>query len=167
MKLTLITTLVLFCALTVGCQKEKMEKAPDERMMNTKLIHTYNDIAIQNAIISEHTIFPYHFITNAAELNGLGQRDLAVLGGHLGKYGGRLNIRRHDMSADLYEARVVAVRERLQETGIDMERISISDGMPGGSGMTSEKVLVILEQASQSTGAETSTSSTSFSPETR
>lgn len=161
MKPTLITMLVLFCVLAIGCQEENMEKAPDEQMMNTKLINTYSDIAIQNAIISEHMIYPYHFVKDGAELNGLGQRDLAVLGAHLGEHGGHLNIRRHGVSAELYEARVVAVRETLQETGIDMERINISDGMPGGSGMPSESVLIILEQEWQITGTETSTTSTS------
>ena len=164
MKLTLITTLVLFCVLTVGCQDENMEKPPDERVMNTKLINTYSDIAIQNAIISEHTMFPYHFVKNGAELNDLGQRDLAVLTQHLAQNGGHLNIRQLAASAELYEARVSLVREMLQEAGIEIERISISDGMPGGSGMPSERVLVILEQASQNAGAETSTS---YSPETR
>jgi len=153
MKMIVITTLVLFGALTVGCQEENMEKSPDERLMNSKLISTYSDIAIQNAIISEHTLFPYHFTRNGAELNELGQRDLAVLTGHLAKNGGHLNIRQLDVPAELYEARVNLVRERLQEAGIDMERISMSDGMPGGSGMSSEKVLVILKQGPASIGA--------------
>ena len=142
-----------------------MEKPPTERLMNSKLINTYNDIAIQNAIISEHTMFPYHFVKNSAELNELGERDLAVLTAHLAKNGGHLNIRQLGVPAELYAARVGVVHERLKEAGIDMERISISDGMPGGSGMPSEKVLVILEQESQSAGAGTST--TTYSPEMR
>ena len=114
-----------------------MEKAPDERLMNSKLINTYSDIAIQNAIISEHTMFPYHFVKNGAELNELGQRDLAVLTEHFAKNGGHLNIRQLGASADLYADRVSFVREMLQEAGIEMERISVSDGMAGGSGMAS------------------------------
>lgn len=162
MKMTMITTLVLFCVLTIGCQDENMEKSPDERLMNSKLINTYSDIAIQNAIISEHTMFPYHFVKNGAELNELGQRDLAVLTGHFAKNGGHLNIRQLGASADLYEDRVSLVRERLQEAGIEMDRISVSDGMAGGSGMQSARVIVILEQASKSAGTETLTS---YSPE--
>jgi len=50
---------------------------------------------------------------------------------------------------DLYEARVNAVVARLQEVGVDIERMNIADGMPGGSGMASEKVLIILEKAPQ------------------
>lgn len=157
MKLTIPTTLVLLCILTVGCQEENMQEPPDARLMNSRLITSYSDFAIQNAIISEHTLFPYHFVKNGARLNELGQRDLAVLTGHFARNGGHLNIRQLGVSDELYEARVSLVRERLQDAGIDMARINTSDGMPGGSGMPSERVLVILEQESTSIGAGTST----------
>ncbi|MGB2865061.1 MAG: hypothetical protein WBC05_17165 [Sedimentisphaerales bacterium] len=157
MKLSMITMIVLFCILTVGCQ-EDMEEGPNKHRVNSQLIKSYNDIAMQNAIVSQHTLFPYHFVTNGAELNELGQKDLAALTSHFIKHPGHLNIRRHISTADLYEARVNMVHERLQEAGIDMERISISDDMPGGSGVASERVLIILEQESQ--GASTATSTT-------
>lgn len=158
MKLTTITTLVLLCLLTFGCQEENMEKPSDERLMNSRLMTSYNNIAIQNAIVSEHTLFPYHFVKNGEELNELGERDLAVLSAHLARSGGHLNIRQLHVPTDLYEARVKLVRARLEEAGIDMARISTSDGMPGGSGMPSERVLVILDQqTSQSSAPETST----------
>ena len=157
MKLSMITMIVLFCFLLVGCQ-ENMEESPNNHLLNSQLVNSYNDIAIQNAIVSQHTLFPYHFVTNGAELNELGQKDLAALTSHFIKHPGHLNIRRHISTADLYEARVNMVHERLQEAGIDMERISISDDMPGGSGVASERVLIILEQESQ--GASTATSTT-------
>ena len=134
-----------------------MQEPPDARRMNSRLITSYSDFAIQNAIISEHTLFPYHFVKNGARLNELGQRDLAVLTGHFANNGGHLNIRQLGVSDELYEARVSLVRERLQDAGIDMARISTSDGMPGGSGMPSERVLVILEEEATSIGAGTST----------
>lgn len=165
MKPTMITTLVLLCLLTVGCQEENMGKPPDERLMNSRIMDSYRNIAIQNAIISEHTIFPYHFVRDAAELSELGERDLAVLTAHLARSGGHLNIRQLDTPANLYEARVNLVHERLNGAGIDMARISISDGLPGGSGMPSERVLVILEQeTSQSAAAEVSAT---YGPEMR
>ena len=148
MKLSMMIMTVLFCILIVGCQ-EKMEEGPGNHLVNSQLVRSYNDIAMQNAIVSQHTLFPYHFVTNGAELNELGQRDLAVLTSHFIKYPGKLNIRRHNTNADIYEARVNLVHARLQEAGIDMERIRISDNMPGGSGITSERILTILEQASE------------------
>ena len=158
MKPFMMIMAVLFCVLTFGCQEEAAEN-PDNHLINSQLVNTYNDIAIQNAIVSQHTLFPYHFVENGAELNELGQKDLAVLTNHFMRYSGHLNIRKQNTPGDLYNARVNMVRERLQQAGIAMKRISISDGMPGGSGMTSERVLVILEKASE--GA--STTSTSIS----
>ena len=147
MKLRMMIITVLFCILIVGCQ-EKMEESTSNQLINSQLVKSYNDIAMQNAIVSQHTLFPYHFVTNGAELNELGQRDLAALTSHFIKYPGRLNIRRHNTTADLYEDRVNLIHERLQEAGIDMERIHISDNMPGGSGITSERILIILKRPS-------------------
>ena len=148
MKLNMTIKVILLCCLTIGCQEE-MEKKPNNHLINSQLIRSYNDIAIQNAIVSQHTLFPYHFITNGAELNELGQRDLAALTSHFIKYPGQLNIRRGKITADLYEARINMVYERLLEAGIDKKRISISDAMPGGSGITSERMLIILSQKSR------------------
>jgi len=159
MKPSAMIMIILFCILTIGCQ-EDVQKNPDSHLLNSQLVKTYNDIAMQNAIVSQHTLFPYHFVTNGAELNELGRRDLAALTSHFIKHPGHLNIRRHNTPADLYEARINTVRGRLIEAGIDKERISISDDMPGGEGITSEKVLVIL--AKPSGGAKTS-STTSIS----
>ncbi len=160
MKLSMITMIVLFCILTVGC-REDMEKSSNNHLINSQLVNSYNDIAIQNAIVSQHTLFPYHFVKNGAELNELGQRDIAALTSHFMKHPGHLNIRRHNTTADLYEARVNVVHVRLQEAGIDMERISISDNMPGGSGIASERILIILEQESKDASSGTSTTFTS------
>jgi hypothetical protein len=133
-----------------------MKESPNNRLINSQLVKSYNDIAMQNAIVSQHTLFPYHFVTDGAELNELGQRDLAALTSHFINHAGHLNIRRHNTPGDLYEARINLVLARLQEAGIDMERMSISDDMPGGAGVSSERMLVILERPSQ--GVTTATS---------
>jgi len=114
--------------------------------MNSQLINTYNDIALENAIISQHTLYPYHFVKNGAELNELGKRDLAVLIRHFVKQTGHLNIRKYNIPVELYGARVESVHKRLQEAGINMDQISISDDMPGGSGIASESILIILAE---------------------
>jgi hypothetical protein len=156
---TVVVTL-LIGVLLAGCD-ESTTKGPDERVVNTRLMNSYNDTAIQNAIVSQHTLFAYHFVQDGPELNELGERDLAILTQHFVRNGGYLNIRRHEASAELYQARVNTVRDRLQEAGIDMERVRVSEGMPGGSGMASERVLVILESKGVSSPAATSTSFTS------
>jgi len=160
MKLSMITMTVLFCILIVGCQKN-MDEGPNKHLINSQLVNSYNDIAMQNAIVTQHTLFPYHFVTNGAELNELGRRDLAALTSHFMNHAGHLNIRRQNTPADVYEARVNLVHARLQEAGIDMKRMSISDDIPGGTGITSERILVILEQPSKGASSGTSTSFTS------
>lgn len=157
MKLALMTVAITFCIMTIGCQ-ENTEKKSNNHAINKQLVQSYNDTAIQNAIVTQHTLFPYHFVTNGAELNELGQRDLSALISHFLKYPGRINIRQQNTAAKLYEARVNLVRDRLQQAGIAMERISISDDMPGGSGITSERVLVILQQAPRRSAGGTTTS---------
>jgi hypothetical protein len=39
-----------------------------------------------------------------------------------------------------------------------MERMTVSDDMPGGTGITSERILVILEKPSKAASSGTSTS---------
>ncbi|UCC97454.1 MAG: hypothetical protein JSW66_16620 [Phycisphaerales bacterium] len=148
---TAVTTLLSFVVLA-GCQ-ESVKDSPDEHLVNSHLVDSYNETAIRNAIIAQHTLFAYHFVQNGPELNELGERDLAVLVRHFSKNSGRLNIRRHNIPAELYGARVNSVREGLEEAGIDMERLSVSDGMPGGSGMASERILVILEDEGGTAGS--------------
>ncbi len=143
MKMYIIITMCFPFLLLTGCV-ETMEKGHDSHLLNSSLINSYNNMSIQNAIISQHTLYPYHFIKNGAELNELGNKDLMVLAKHFTKHPGGLNVRRDNISADLYQARIDFVLDRLKEENVDVERVGISDSMPGGSNMPSEKVLVIL-----------------------
>jgi len=156
MKLGKIITMSLLAVLLTGCA-ENSQKSQDTGLANAELVNSYNDIAIQNAIIAEHTLFPYHFVNNSAGLNELGQRDLAVLTKHFMEHPGSLSIRRGDIPAELYEARVKLVLDRWKAAGINMKRVDISDDMPGGPGMTSEKIIKILERESKPSGTKMTT----------
>jgi hypothetical protein len=156
MKLSTTIMMIFFCSLIVGCN-DSTQTTQDMHPINTELINTYNDMAVQNALVSQHTLFPYHFVKNGAELNELGERDLDILAKRFVEHTGQLNIRRGNTPADLYAARTNVVIDRLQKAGVDTERMSISDGMPGGSGMASERILVILESANDGASARTST----------
>lgn len=156
MKVCMIIMMCFLVFLLVGCP-ETAEKKLDMHLINSELINSYNDIALENAIITQHTLFPYHFVKNAAELNELGQRDLGVLTKYFLKNPGKLNIRRNDCSMELYRARVKFVLDVLKDTGIDAEQIRISDGMPGGAGMPSQKVLIILQDADKASSIITTT----------
>jgi hypothetical protein len=145
MRTCCVLLIAAVCVSLTGCgQGGKESRQPvDTRLLNTKLIEGYNDIAIHNAIVSQHTLYPYHFTDNSAQLNELGGRDLAVLGGHFAENPGKLNIRRGGVEASLYTARVETVVNGLREAGVDTDRVEISSGMPGGAGMPTERVIVI------------------------
>ena len=149
MRQYLIASMGILCMVLTGCEQEQVEPKPNERLVNAKLIESVNNLAIENAIVSQHTLFPYHFVQNGAELNELGQRDLAVLANHFLEHAGPVNVRKGSVSAELYEARVNHVLDALKQAGVEAERIAISDGMPGGSGMPSENVVKILEKAQE------------------
>lgn len=64
----------------------------------------------------------------------------------------RLNVRRGDVPQELYQARIKTVVERLEEAGIAPSNIRIKDGFPGGDGMPSEQVLLVLKNFREASG---------------
>ena len=158
MKIGVVIEMILCCILFCGCNETAKEKDIDKSLINAELVNALNDTAMRNAIISQHTIFPYHFAENSDKLNELGGRDLSVLAGHFKDNPGPLNVRRNNTTEELYQARVNFVLNRLKQAAVETSRISVSDGMPGGDGMPSEKVLNIMKNKSQSIQGETRTS---------
>lgn len=139
MKLADVATMCVLCGLLVGCE-HRVSKEETSRKLDRELVNVLNDIGLENAIVTQHTLYPYHFIQNSDQLNDLGQRDLAVLAKHFRKYPGPLSIRRGDTSAELYDARVAQAMEKLRQAGVRTDLVQVSDGMPGGTGMASEHV---------------------------
>lgn len=150
---TLITT-CLVCGFLMlgGCQQKQTTQpnAIDQDQANRKLVDAYSDMAIQNAIITQHTLYPYHFVNNSADLNGVGRRDLAVLIQHFQQNPGQINLQRGSVEEPLYLARKQTVYKSLVDGGIPQDKIQIAEGMPGGDGMPSNSVIEILENAKES-----------------
>ena len=133
---------VMFC----GCQEEQADtNTVDTSQVNRKIVDTYSDLAIQNAIIAQHTLYPYHFVNNGAQLNGLGERDLSVLIQHFQDNPGQLTLQQGGTESLLYQSRAQTVYEKLLAGGIPDEKIRITDGMPGGDGIASNSIIEILE----------------------
>ena len=107
--------------------------------------------SLNNAIVTQHTLYPYHFVAGTAQLNDLGQRDLSVLTDHFLKAGGDLNVHRGGATQTLYDARVKTVLESLAAAGVASGAVAVKDGLPGGEGMTSERVIVILKETMSKT----------------
>jgi len=105
-----------------------------------------NDQAVKNAIITQSTLYPYHFVNNGAELTSIGESDLKTLVAHFRTYPGRLSIRRGDIIYPLYNERVQKVLAELRAGGVDVNRINVVDLPAGGDGMPSGNVIVIMSQ---------------------
>ena len=150
-----VTLLVcLVCGLLAGCE-EGLSDSGGNQNLDLQLVETLNNIGVENAIITQHTLYPYHFVPNGEELNELGQRDLQVLANHFRDHAGGLSVRRGETAVELYEARITHVIGLLKDSGVDTSRIAVSDAMPGGSGMPSERVVTILEAPAQGSSAQT------------
>jgi hypothetical protein len=132
---------ILFC----GCQEQQAGPTVDESQVNRKIVDTYSDLMIQNAVIAQHTLYPYHFVNNSPLLNSLGERDLAVLIQHFQENPGQLTVQQGKTDAILYQSRAQTVYEKLLAGGISDSKIKIVSGMPGGDGMQSNAVIEILE----------------------
>lgn len=127
-----------------GCIHWQQE-AQDERAADARLVEGYTQQAQENAIVVQHTLYPYHFVPDSATLTQLGEHDLEILAEHYRQQPGPLNVPRGGISEDLYRARVDAVRAELQEKGVDPARVTWLDDRPGGPGMSSERVLAVLD----------------------
>jgi len=149
---TAVTTAAIGVGLLAGCEGGWIEEERVEldRMSraDVALVQAHYDVGIRRAVIEQHTLYPYHFVANAAQLNDLGRHDLAVLAEHYQEHPGPLNVRRGETPEGLYDARVAAVRNALADAGVHA-KIDPADALPGGRGMASEKVIQILEDESK------------------
>ena len=146
MRLKEMFVMSLFCAILLcGCQEQQAGPTVNTSEVNRKIVDTYSDLAIQNAIIAQHTLYPYHFVNNSSQLNGLGERDLSVLIRHYQDNPGKLVLQQGGTESLLYQSRAQTVYEKLLQGGIADEKIRIIDGMPGGSGMASNSIIEVLE----------------------
>lgn len=144
MKRALVTLLALgaLVAGTTACRSTVTE-SPQRADFDSALVNAYTDSGIHNAIIAQHTFFPYHFFANSERLNELGQRDLDVLAAHYREYPGPVNVRRGDAPPALYDARVREVSRLLVKGGVPQDRLTVTDALPGGSGMASEQIVLV------------------------
>lgn len=152
-KKVLIAMSLVGAILIIGCQEQQIAdpNPVDKNAFNRAVVDTYSDLAIQNAIVAQHTIYPYHFVANSVELNDLGMRDLSVLIEHYKQNPGEITLQQGSVEGLLYQSRAQMIYEKLLEAGIPQDKINMTDGMPGGEGMPSTAVIEILETAKDST----------------
>lgn len=153
-----LLAVAVLCGAWMGCEsdqpKESPAPQPSAREVNTALINSFKDTSIRNAIIVQHTLYPYHFVADSAMLNELGQKELAVLLDHMLQTdpNGRLTVRQGGTPRELYEARLRTVHQAIADAGIDKERIRLSEGgMVGGEGMPSYLLPGLIEERNSPT----------------
>jgi len=101
---------------------------------------------IQQAVVAEQTLYPYHFEPGSPKLSELGAENLRILADRYRTDGGELSIRRQGADETLYRKRVDQVKEALAGMGVDASRIRMVDRPPLGEGMPSSEVITILKQ---------------------
>lgn len=165
MKTTLRVILIGSAFMLLGCNnasKQNPYGKVNKGLINQELVKSLFNMQVENALVTQHTLFPYHFVTNSAELNTLGERDFDVLAKHLAENPGTLNIRKGTTPDELYQSRVQNITAKLREKGLDTDKIAIVDNPAGGNGIASPRAIDIVQQdTSLSGGAGASTTSTS------
>jgi hypothetical protein len=144
----MLRSLTLTCslaALLAGCNSPHSEDNMPGRQ-NLFSGDTFRAAQVNKAIITQRTIWAYHFVTNTAELNPLGMRDLSVLAGYFAQHKGDVRIRRSGASQVLYDARVAAVVNSMVAAGVSKNQITVTDAPPGGTGVASERVVTVLSE---------------------
>jgi hypothetical protein len=140
--------------VATGCERPESDRvaltvqdAPENS--HGWLVQAVELAQVRKAVIAQHTLYPYQFVANSAELNELGQRDLGILAEHYSVYPGPLNVRRGNESDDLYDQRVNTVVQALHRAGVDTSRIRVENAMSGGEGSPADRVVLVMLRSQQ------------------
>lgn len=115
---------------------------PADRQFATQPI----DDQVRTGVVRQRTIFEHQFAPDSAVLTSVGARDLGFLADAMRLDGGTIAVRRGSAAEGLYRSRLDAVRRALSARGIRADRIALSDGFAGGTGVESGEALIIREQ---------------------
>ena len=139
-----IQRLIFLAPLVLGACQTPQQEWDNRAIRNMWVGDHLRRASIEQATITQSTLFPYHFVGGTAQLTPLGERELKVLAKHFATSGGHLNIKRSSAADELYEARVAFVRQALNEAGVGEEQVTIGDGRPGGYGRSSDALVEML-----------------------
>lgn len=165
MRFSILISVAALLPWAVGCTLDDFDEQ-HRHEVDVWMTRTLHNEAGENAIITQRTLYPYHFFTNSDSLTPLGRKTLEVLSGHYRRHPGPLNVRKGDASVALYQSRVETVKATLEERGVDTSLVPIRDATPSGDGMWSEEVIAVRRRAAAAreaspTSADSSTSSSS------
>jgi hypothetical protein len=116
-----------------------------EPAANAEMVHMIFDRQSRNAVVTERTLYPYHFVPDGSELTALGVEQLDVLTAALQSQPADqplyLNIRRGSTPDALYLSRVASVKQALASAGVEGDRVNLLDEVPRGKGIATEQLL--------------------------
>jgi hypothetical protein len=123
-----------------------------------------NDQAVEAAVVTQRVLYDYHFVNGTDRLTQTGIRDLDILTRHFRGLDWQLNMKRGKADGPLYEKRIEAVKIVLSSSGLDLAAVVISDGLPGGNGLSSADARRIRKDSLEGAGTLESDSSDSARP---
>lgn len=145
MKSTILFLSIALATMT-GCDFSSMDYSSDQ---DTRMVTALQEPPVDNAIVAQRTLYPYHFVMDSAALNDLGQRDMDILACHFKNKTGQINVYRGDTPEPLYQARLMTVTRALANCSISAKTVKVGDGLPGGDGISSERAILVLERDKQ------------------
>ena len=138
--------LVVIVGLTgamVGCNKPPQRlNAPPQGHSNypNRMQDTFVHM-VDNAMLEDLSLADIHFVPHSVELNGTGARRLERYSKLLTVYGGSIQYATSQANDPLAEGRMASIRTYLATTGIASERIKVTQGLPGGVGLTAREAI--------------------------
>lgn len=100
-----------------------------------------------NALLSEMSMSPVHFVSQSDELNSLGVRRLRRYAELLSIYGGTLHYDGSE-SEEMVEGRISRIESFLLAMGLNDTQFSVDHGMAGGEGMRASEAMLVRESTS-------------------
>src|SRR5688500_18062202 len=159
-----LQTLAAAAALAVaaalgGCQSDKAGRADadeseivvdepsDLTAHNRTVVRMALAENVHNGIAAEQAVYPRDFHHAQATFNDLGTRRIETLADVLRGGRGRVVVIRGDASDELYAERVAAVRQHLDDAGLDSKEVSVArDVHVGGVGADSNRSLLTYDR---------------------
>lgn len=146
MRLRILELHCLLACLAAGCSTPSTSET-QETFGRAWIGDAFHRASIDRAILTQRTLYPFHFHAETAELNALGRQDLEVLAEHLVEHPGTVHLHRGAASDALFTERADAVALALVEAGVQPGDVRIGENAPGGPGIAGPRVIEETERA--------------------
>jgi hypothetical protein len=115
--------------------------AAEQQAIDTWYVDTHLRGDIAAGIITQRTIYPYHFEPGSSRLTDLGRRDVGILAEYYKSTPAAIAVVRGDAADELYAARTGVVKDAFKDSGVDLARVTVGEGLPGGRGISGQSIV--------------------------